>query len=98
MKLIESLIIKSKKHLKENKIPLDYLCKHISKINNLNEEEVRKQVSEHFLNKYLQVNSNKSFSKFMEEELEQEIEEEGLTMSSIPVSVRPERPVKEKNT
>ena len=32
----------------------------------------------------------------MEEELEQEIEEDGMSLASIPVSVRPEKPVNEK--
>jgi len=95
MKPLKILIEESKKYLRENNLPVDYISKHISKKYNLYESEVRKQVSEYFLNKFLKSNSN-SFEKFMEEEFEQEIEEDGMTMSSIPVSVRPERPVEEK--
>lgn len=95
MKSLQKLITESKKYLKENNLPLEYLSKHISKKNNLQENEVRKQVSEYYLNKFLKSNS-KSFDKFMEEELEQEIEEDGMSLASIPVSVRPEKPVNEK--
>lgn len=93
MKSLPVLINESKKYLKENNLPIDYLSKYIIKKYNLNESEVRKQVSEYFLNKFLKSNST-SFNKFMEEELEQEIEE--MDMSSIPVSVRPEKPVEER--
>jgi len=94
MKSLPVLINESKKYLKENNLPIDYLSKYITKKYNLNESEVRKQVSEYFLNKFLKSNST-SFNKFMEEELEQEIEEE-MIGSSIPVSVRPEKPVEER--
>lgn len=95
MKSLPVLINESKKYLKENNLPIDYLSKYITKKYNLNESEVRKQVSEYFLNKFLKSNST-SFNKFMEEELEQEIEEDGMTMSSVPVESRPERPVEER--
>lgn len=95
MKSLPVLINESKKYLKENNLPIDYLSKYITKKYNLNESEVRKQVSEYFLNKFLKSNST-SFNKFMEEELEQEIEEDGMTMTSIPVESRPERPVEER--
>lgn len=95
MKSLPVLINESKKYLKENNLPVDYISKHITKKYNLNENEVRKQVSEYFLNKFLKSNSS-SFNKFMEEELEQEIEEDGMTMSTVPVSVRPEKPIEEK--
>ena len=96
MKTLKELISKSKKHLKENNLPLEYLCKHISKTNNLNENEISKQLSEYYLNKFLKSN-NSNFEKFLEEEMETEIEEEmsGMTMSTIPVSVRPEKPIEE---
>lgn len=94
MKTLKELISKSKKHLKENNLPLEYLCKHISKTNNLNENEIRKQLSEYYLNKFLKSN-NSNFKKFLEEEMEQEIEEDGMSLASIPVSVRPEKPIKE---
>lgn len=94
-KSIQQLILESKKHLKENNIPLEYISKYISKKNNLSENEVTKQISEFYLNKFLKSNSN-SFEKFLEEELNKdEIEEDGMTMSSIPVSVRPEKPIEE---
>lgn len=93
MKSLPVLINESKKYLKENNLPVDYISKHITKKYNLNENEVRKQVSEYFLNKFLKSNSS-SFNKFMEEELEQEIEEQD--MSTVPVSVRPEKPIEEK--
>lgn len=95
MKSLPVLINESKKYLKENNLPIDYISKYITKKYNLNEGEVRKQVSEYFLNKFLKSNST-SFNKFMEEELEQEIEEDGMTMSSVPVESRPERPVEER--
>ena len=94
MKTLKELISKSKKHLKENNLPLEYLCKHISKTNNLNENEIRKQLSEYYLNKFLKSN-NSNFKKFLEEEMEQEIEEDGMSLASIPVSVRPEKPIEE---
>lgn len=94
MKTLKELISKSKKHLKENNLPLEYLCKHISKTNNLNENEIRKQLSEYYLNKFLKSN-NSNFEKFLEEEMEQEIEEDGMSLASIPVSVRPEKPIEE---
>lgn len=95
MKSLPVLINESKKYLKENNLPIDYLSKYITKKYNLNESEVRKQVSEYFLNKFLKSNST-SFNKFIEEELEQEIEEDGMTMASIPVESRPERPIEER--
>lgn len=94
MKTLKELISKSKKHLKENNLPLEYLCKHISKTNNLNENEIRKQLSEYYLNKFLKSN-NSNFEKFLEEEMETEIEEDGMSLASIPISVRPEKPIEE---